>query len=89
MNLMLGQHLLSNSQTKILKHNFMPKKELNYNDAINEMESIISKIENQELNIDELSANVKRVAELLTYCKMKLKNTEEEVQKILKEFEEK
>jgi len=67
----------------------MPKKELSYNDAINEMESIISKIENQELNIDELSANVKRVAELLTFCKMKLKNTEVEVQKILKEFEEK
>jgi len=86
---MLGLHLLLKSQTKILKHSFMPKKELSYNDAINEMESIISKIENQELNIDELSANVKRVAELLTFCKMKLKNTEVEVQKILKEFEEK
>lgn len=67
----------------------MAKKELSYSDAINEMEAIISKIENQELDIDNLSANVKRVAELLTFCKMKLKNTEEEVQKILKEFEEK
>lgn len=67
----------------------MAKKELSYNDAINEMEAIISKIENQELDIDDLSANVKRVAELLTFCKMKLKNTEDEVQKILKEFEEK
>jgi len=67
----------------------MAKKELSYSDAINEMEMIISKIENQELDIDNLSANVKRVAELLTFCKMKLKNTEEEVQKILKEFEEK
>jgi len=67
----------------------MAKKELSYSDAINEMETIISKIENQELDIDDLSANVKRVAELLTFCKMKLKNTEEEVQKILKEFEEK
>ena len=67
----------------------MAKKELSYSDAINEMETIISKIENQELDRDDLSANVKRVAELLTFCKMKLKNTEEEVQKILKEFEEK
>ena len=67
----------------------MAKKELSYSDAINEMETIISKIENQELDIDDLSANVKRVAELLTFCKMKLKNTEDEVQKILKEFEEK
>ncbi len=67
----------------------MSKKQLNYNDAIEEIEIIIDKIENQELNIDELSANVKRVAELLTFCKMKLKNTEDEVQKILKDFDEK
>lgn len=67
----------------------MSKKQLSYNEAVDEIESIISKIENQELNIDELSANVKRVAELLNFCKLKLKNTEEEVQKILKEFDEK
>lgn len=67
----------------------MSKKQLSYNDAIEEIELIINKIENQELDIDELSANVKRVAELLNFCKMKLKNTEDEVQKILKEFDEK
>lgn len=67
----------------------MSKKQLNYNEAVAEIELIISKIENQELNIDELSANVKRVAELLNFCKMKLKNTEEEVQKILKDFDDK
>jgi len=65
----------------------MIKKQLSYNEAVAEIESIISKIENQELDIDELSANVKRVAELLNFCKLKLKNTEEEVQKILKEFD--
>ena len=67
----------------------MPKKQLTYSDAIVEIEDIISRIENQELDIDELSSNVKRVAELLNFCKQKLKNTEDEVQKILKEFEEK
>ncbi len=67
----------------------MPKKQLSYNEAVAEIESIISKIENQELDIDELSTNVKRVAELLKFCKLKLKDTEEEVQKILKEFDEK
>jgi len=67
----------------------MPKKQPSYNEAVAEIESIISKIENQELDIDELSINVKRVAELLKFCKLKLKNTEEEVQKILKEFDEK
>ena len=67
----------------------MPKKQPSYNEAVAEIESIISKIENQELDIDELSTNVKRVAELLKFCKLKLKDTEEEVQKILKEFDEK
>lgn len=66
----------------------MSKKQLNYNDAIEEIESIINKIENQELDIDALSANVKRVAELLNFCKKKLKSTEDEVQKILKEFDD-
>lgn len=67
----------------------MSKKQPTYSEAIAEIESIISKIENQELDIDDLSANVKRVAELLNFCKLKLKNTEEEVQKILKEFDDK
>ena len=67
----------------------MSKKQISYNEAVAEMELIISKIENQELDIDELSANVKRVAELLSFCKTKLKSTEEEVQKILREFDDK
>jgi exodeoxyribonuclease VII small subunit len=67
----------------------MTKKQLSYNEAVAEIELIISKIENQELDIDELSTNVKRVAELLKFCKLKLRNTEEEVQKILREFDEK
>lgn len=66
----------------------MSKKQLTYNDAIEEIEIIIDKIENQELNIDDLSANVKRVSELLTFCKTKLKSTEVEVNKILKDLDE-
>lgn len=65
----------------------MSKKQLSYNEAIAEIEQIIQKIEGDELDIDELTIKVKRVAELLNYCKLKLKNTEEEVQKILKEFD--
>jgi len=67
----------------------MAKKQLNYNEALEEIETIINKIENQELNIDELSVNVKRVAELLSFCKLKLKHTEEEVQKIIKDLDDK
>lgn len=66
----------------------MTKKKLTYSQAIEEIEEIISKIENDEIEIDELPQNVGRVAELLKYCKAQLRSTEEEVEKILKDFSE-
>lgn len=66
----------------------MAKKNLTYSEAIAEVESIVEKIENNELDIDELAKNVKRVSELIKFCKAKLKSTEEEVEQILKDFEE-
>jgi exodeoxyribonuclease VII small subunit len=66
----------------------MAKKNLSYSEAIAEIESIVERIENNELDIDELAQNVKRVAELIKFCKAKLKSTEEEVEKILKDFDE-
>jgi exodeoxyribonuclease VII small subunit len=66
----------------------MPKKKITYKEAIQEIEETIMAIENEELDVDDLSAKVKRVSELLKICKGKLQNTEEEVQKILDEMEE-
>jgi exodeoxyribonuclease VII small subunit len=66
----------------------MAKKNLSYSEAIAEVESIVERIENNELDIDELAKNVKRVAELIKFCKAKLKSTEEEVEQILKDFDE-
>lgn len=66
----------------------MAKKKINYGEAIKEIELIISQIENEELDIDELSQKVKRVSELLKICKEKLHNTESEVEKILNQIDE-
>ncbi|PWD99083.1 exodeoxyribonuclease VII small subunit [Marinilabilia rubra] len=66
----------------------MPKKKLSYNEAITEIEEILERMESDELDVDELSEKVKRVSELVTYCRNKLKTTEEEVEKVLKEMEE-
>jgi exodeoxyribonuclease VII small subunit len=60
-----------------------------YSEAIAEIEEIIKKIEQEELDVDELSNQVKRVSFLINYCREKLRNTEEEVNKILKEIEKK
>ncbi len=60
---------------------------LSYKEAMNEIESIVSKLEDNQLDIDELSVKVKRVAELIAYCKSKLHDTEEEVEKILRSMD--
>ena len=65
----------------------MAKKEISYNDALKEIEEILGKIENEELEVDELSDKVKRVSVLLKICKDKLHKTETEVENILKEME--
>jgi exodeoxyribonuclease VII small subunit len=65
----------------------VPKKPT-YQEALDEVEDILAKIENEELDIDELSEKVKRVSFLLKFCKDKLHKTNEEVEKILGEMEE-
>lgn len=61
----------------------MAKKEFSYNNAIQEIEDIMYKLENEEIDLDQLSKNVKRASELISKCKTKLKSTESEVEKII------
>jgi len=63
------------------------KKEISYAEALTELESILSKIENEELDVDELSSTVKRVSYLMRICRQKLRKTEAEVEKILNDME--
>jgi exodeoxyribonuclease VII small subunit len=58
-------------------------KEPTYNEAISEIEEILQKIETGELDVDELTDKVKRVAFLLETCRKKLKKTESEIQKVM------
>ena len=66
----------------------MKESKMTYKEAMEEIESVVEKLEDNRLEIDELSAQVKRVSELLTFCKAKLHETEEEVEKVLKEMDE-
>ena len=65
----------------------MSKKNSSYKEAITEIEEILRQLENNELDVDELSEKVKSVSQLVTLCKEKLHNTEEEIDKILKEMD--
>ena len=62
----------------------MAKKEIGYNEAIHEVETILEKLNNEELDVDKLAEEVKRAAELIGLCKEKLRKAEDEVAKVIK-----
>ena len=55
-------------------------------DAIAELETIVNKLQNNEYEIDELQKCTTRSLELLKFCKSKLFETDEALQKILAEL---
>jgi exodeoxyribonuclease VII small subunit len=61
--------------------------EIKYTEAFEELQQIVSDMEDGEITVDELSIKVKRAAELIKICKNKLTSTEEDVNLILKELE--
>lgn len=64
------------------------KEKLSYKEAVAEIEQVVASLEENKLDVDELGVKVKRVSELLAFCKAKLHDTEEEVENILKTMEE-
>ncbi len=62
--------------------------EINYTQAFDELQQIVSEMEDGQISVDELATKVKRASELIRICKNKLTTTEGDVQKILKELEE-
>ncbi len=65
----------------------MMSKDLTYGEAMTQIEEILEKIEAGELDVDELTDKVKKVANLLDVCKKKLKTTETEIQKVIEGLE--
>lgn len=61
--------------------------ETSYTISFEELQAIVREMEDGEISVDLLAAKVKRASELIQLCKNKLHNTEEDVQKILKELE--
>lgn len=61
---------------------------MSYKEAMAEIEQIVGLLEENKLDVDELGAKVKRVSQLIAFCRSKLHDTEEEVENILKTMEE-
>ena len=60
-------------------------KEIKYEAALAELQAIVGKLENDELDIDQMTEQLKRAQELIKLCKDKLTKTDEEIKKILSE----
>ena len=57
--------------------------ETKYETAMAELQDIVGKMENDELDIDSLATQLKRAQDLIKLCKDKLTKTDEEIKKIL------
>lgn len=63
----------------------MENNEMKYEKAVSELEEIVDKMERDELDIDQLSEQLKRAKVLVKLCKDKLTKTDEEIKKLLSE----
>lgn len=61
---------------------------LPYGEAIEELRTILQGIENEGVDLDELSAKVERAAFLIRTCRKRIQDTELKVQRVLEELEE-
>lgn len=65
-----------------------PKKKETYSQAISRLEQIVSQIDNNELDIDQLADKIKEANGLIAFCQSKLTKADTEIEKILAERRE-
>lgn len=63
----------------------MQNKEVNYEEALLQLEEIANKMESGEYEIDELTVQLKKAQKLIKLCKDKLQSTDKEIRKILEQ----
>jgi exodeoxyribonuclease VII small subunit len=61
-------------------------KQKTYQDAFDELQQLVRKMENAEISVDELAEMIKRATLLINICKKKLTDTEEEVKLLLEKL---
>ena len=57
--------------------------EIKYEKAITELEEIVSKMESGQMDLDDITANLKKAQKRITLCKNRLTKTDDEIQRIL------
>lgn len=62
---------------------FQPVAEMTYNQAVNELDSILRTMQSDACDIDLLTVYTRRATELLDDCRRRLTTTDKELQSIL------
>lgn len=64
------------------------QEKLTYKEAYNELQTILSNIENNNVDVAILSDNLKRASVLINFCKENLSKIEIDVDKLISEIEQ-
>lgn len=63
----------------------MVRKDLKYEEAMATLEQVVARMENNELDLDTMSEELKKAKQLIKLCKDKLTKTDQEIRKLLNE----
>ena len=66
--------------------NYRPADDLSYDEAIKELNNILSSLQDETLSIDQLTDSIKRASELLESCNSRLIITEKEVNSVIQKL---
>lgn len=58
---------------------------MKYEEAMDTLEQIVARMENNELDLDTMSEELKKAQQLIKLCKDKLTKTDQEIRKLLNE----
>jgi exodeoxyribonuclease VII small subunit len=58
-----------------------------YSDAIEQLETILDEIEDDEVDLDDLAVKVERASELVSLCRDKIDDTEMQVKTIIDDLQ--
>ncbi len=56
-----------------------------YESALAELKEIIERIQNDDINIDDLATNISKASKLVKYCQEKLRGVEKDVSKLIED----
>ena len=60
---------------------------MKYEEALQQLETIVKKMESGEYSVDELTTQLKQAQKLIALCRDKLTKSDEEIKKILNKNE--